>query len=251
MEAARVAALRGHQVTLYEKSEKLGGELNPASVPRFKWKVAALRDWMIRQLNHLGVKVVYNAEIHADSPELRKADRIIVALGAKPAVIPIKGCQNNNVVEVTDAHENPSKVKGSKIVVCGGGMSGCDCALDYAMEGKDVTVIEMTGSLIPGEVVYSNRLETGYAFEKYGVKSLTDTKVLEFTDQGVVVENRDGIQTILADTIITAFGMAAESKLADEICSWYSQAVAIGECHRPGGQIGGAIRSGFEAACQI
>lgn len=251
MEAARVAALKGHDVTLYEKSNKTGGELNAACVPKFKWRVGKFSSWLARELDKLGVDVVLNTEITADSPELRSVDHIIIALGAKPLILPIKGSESEHVVEVTELHAMPEKLRGNHIVVCGGGMSGCDCALDCAMDGRDVTIIEMTDSLIPGEKVYSNRLEMGYEFEKYGVKTMLNTRVMEFVPDGVVVENKDGTIRIPADTIITAFGMKPEKALADAIKDRYPSAVLVGECNIGGGQIGGAVESGFIAGWSI
>ena len=100
MEAARVAALQGHQVTLYEKSGALGGQINAAEKPVFKRRLKKFNQWQQLQLEKAGVKVCLNHEINADSPELAEAERIIVALGAVPAVPPIPGIDGPGVVNV-------------------------------------------------------------------------------------------------------------------------------------------------------
>jgi 2,4-dienoyl-CoA reductase-like NADH-dependent reductase (Old Yellow Enzyme family)/thioredoxin reductase len=251
MEAARVAALKGHHVTLYEKGDKLGGQMNFACIPSFRWQVGALRDWLIRQLDKTGVEVVAGKEITADSPELAVADRIIVSLGAKPFVPPIKGSDLPNIVEVTDAHINPDKIKGNRVVIAGGGMSGCDCALENAMEGKEVTIVEMQPTLITDEVIMSIRLEMLHEFEKYGIRQLVNTKILEFKPDCVVLQNESGTFEVPMDTAVAAFGMKPEKSIAEAICAKYPTAVSIGDCNGIGVRIGGAIRGGFLAAWNL
>lgn len=251
MEAARVAAIKGHNVTLYEKSCRLGGQLNWAAYPSFKKRVGWFRDWQIRQLDNLKVNVVLNAEITPDSEELKQADKIFVALGASPAIIPIKGYDRENVVEVTWSHDHPEVIKGEKIAVCGGGMTGCDAAIELAMNGKDVAIIEMADKLAQTEDVIPNVLEMMDEIKKYDVTPYTSTKVLEFTEEGVVAE-KDGTQIVIpADTIITSFGMRAETAFADAILEKYPQAESLGDCKKNGSKIAGAIHSAYFAAQRI
>lgn len=251
MEAARVTAENGHNVTLYEKKDKLGGQLNWASHPRFKYRVGEFRDWQIRQLKKLGVRIELNKELKADSPELAEADKIFIALGSQPSIIPIKGYDLPNVVEVTYAHDHPECIKGNKIVVCGGGMSGCDAALDLAMDGKEVAIVEMASKLAQTETVIPNVLEMMREIEKYNITSYTDTKVQEFTENGIIAERNGEILSIPADTIIMSFGMKAEKKAAEDIQAKYPEAELLGDCMQGGGKIAGAVHSAFFAAQKV
>lgn len=251
MEAARVTAENGHDVTLYEKKDTLGGQLNWASHPRFKNRVAMFRDWQIRQLTKLGVKVVLNTTIDLDSPVLKDADKIFVSIGSQPLVIPIKGHDRSNVVEVTYSYDHPESIKGDKIVVCGGGLSGCDAALDLAMDGKDVSIVEMADKIAQTESVIPNVLEIMREIEKQHVTTYTNTKVVEFTDEGVVVEKDGKTFVIPADTIIMSFGMRPDRSFANEIIARYPNAEALGDCMEGGAKIAGAIHSAFFAAQRV
>lgn len=251
MEAARVAALKGHTVTLYEKSNELGGQMNVACVPKFRYRVGLYRDWQIRQLKKLGVNIVMNHAIEATSLELAAADQIIVALGAVPMIVPIKGYEQTHVVEVTDSHRHPEKVKGEKVVIAGGGMSGCDCAIELAMEGKQVTIVEMAGAVISKEPADEIFKPVQIELKRQGVTVMLNTKVLEFKRDSVAVENADGVSEIPADTIITAFGMKPEIALTDAICEKYPTAISVGDCNGVGGQIGQAVHDGYFAAWSI
>ena len=251
MEAARVAALQGHQVTLYEKSGALGGQINAAEKPVFKRRLKKFNQWQQLQLEKAGVKVCQNHEINADSPELAEAERIIVALGAVPAVPPIPGIDGPGVVNVIDAHLNPSLVKGQNIVVCGGGASGCDCALELAMEGRSVTIIEMMDELAPGMII-DNRNPLMFRLEDYHVKGLTGTKISRIEGGAVYATGRDGAEIrIDADTVITAFGMKPLNAPANEIRDRYAPiTTVVGDCGKVA-QIGEAVREGFFAAWSI
>lgn len=246
MEAARVAGLRGHNVTLYEKSDKLGGQLIFAGDPVFKTRIKSFKEWQIRQLGHLpNVKVVFNHEITVDSPELVEADEIVVALGASPLIPNIEGINLPHVAEVTAVHADHSLIKGDKIVVTGGGMSGCDCALELAMQGKNVTIVEMANGVGLKEIV-NNRIAMLEKLDIHGVKQMVNTKVVSFAPGGVWVENAEGKQLLEADTVVSAFGMRPNNQIADAIFDKYPHARLIGDCVTVG-QIGEAVRAGFFA----
>ena len=247
MEAARVAALEGHKVTLYEKSDKLGGTLLPAATPCFKERLRLFTAWQIRQLEELEVPVVFNKEITADSPELAEADAIIVAIGAVPAKIPIKGLDGSNVVGVIDYHNDNAILQGNKIVVAGGGASGCDCALELAQAGKDVTIVEMMDEVVKGMVSYT-RVPLLYELDRFGVKQMVNTKLIEVTDEGVLVEHDGKQELIEADMVVDAFGMRARSDEANAIFQKYGHITTlVGDCIKPA-QIGEAVRGGYFAA---
>ena len=250
LEAARVAAIKGHNVTLYEKTGVLGGQIIAAATPTFKKQLRAYMQYLIRENEKLGVEIRLNTEINENSPELARADQIIVALGAKPFLPPIKGIGGLNVIEVIDAHTTRRFEIGKKVIIAGGGLSGCDCALELAMEGKAVTIVEMLDKVAPNAIII-NRSALLKKLAEFNVKLMTDTKILEFTDSGVTVENKDGAkQELEADTVIASFGTRPLRELADRICDKYPTAKAIGDCVLIG-QVGEAVRSGFYAAWAI
>lgn len=121
LEAARVAALKGHEVTLYEKEASVGGQVTSAATPEFKGQLRALIGWYERQLTQLHVKVKLNHEIKPDDPALEAADHIFIGAGAIPLVPPIPGIDNDNVVGAIEAHLQKDLVRGEHIVITGGG----------------------------------------------------------------------------------------------------------------------------------
>lgn len=252
MEAARVAALQGHNVTLYEKSDCLGGQLIPAGEPSFKHLLIDFSNYEQTQLTKLGVKVVLNKEIDENSPELESAYKIIVATGAAPFLPPIPGIDGKNIVEITDAHRDPSLLKGDSFVVAGGGLSGCDAAMDLYYKGKAVTIVEMQDTVIPEVWNADNRNPLVFRLEESTVNVLTGHRILEFTDKGVRVEDKEGVvKFIEADMCVAAFGMRPNAEVAEKIVEKYSTAaIAIGDCTKLG-QIVGAVRNGFFAGWSI
>ncbi len=249
LEAARVAAEKGHQVTVYEKAAEAGGQLIAASAPGFKSQLRALLDYYKTQMGKLGVTMVMNHEISADSPELAEADRIIIATGAHGFIPSIPGARNANVLEVIDAHTGDQSRIGQKVVVAGGGFSGCDCAIELAQEGKEVTVVEMMDKLVPKANIAA-AISVNRTIREQGVQVYTGTKVLEFSEKGVKVETPDGAKELEADTIIAAFGTRPNSQAAKEIFDRYPNSVQVGDCVEIG-QIGEAVRAGFLAGWGI
>jgi pyruvate/2-oxoglutarate dehydrogenase complex dihydrolipoamide dehydrogenase (E3) component len=200
-------------------------------------------------LDKLGVEVNLNAEIKGGAPELEGADRVIVAVGANPFVPPIKGADRPNVLEVTDAHLGDQGRIGQKVVVAGGGPSGCDCAIDLAMLGKEVTIVEMLDQLYPTATL-DNRVSVQRRIAEENVDVRTGYKVLEFTGNGVVVESADGTEELEADTVIVAMGTRPRADAAKSILDKYVVATKVGDCSKIG-QVGEAVREGFLAAWSI
>lgn len=252
MEAASVAAQRGHKVTLYEKSGELGGQLIPAAGPAFKTHLSNLVAYHKAQLKKYGVDVRLNKAIDENSPELAQADNIVVALGAVPCLPPIKGVDLPNVVEVTEAHRQPERIKGERILIVGGGLSGCDAAIELAREGKKVTLVEMQDQVAPEVWNIDNRNPLLFELRDLGIEVLTGHTIQEFTETGAIAKNASGSAVKLeADTVIASCGMRSETELADRICDKYtSAAIPVGDCVKQG-QVSGAVRGGFFAGWSI
>ena len=207
-----------------------------------------LLTYLEREVDRSGVEVVLNKIISADSPELQKADQIVVAIGADPIFPRIPGIDRNNVIEVQQAHTSRSnEIKGDRIVVLGGGFSGCEMALELVQEGKQVTLVEMTNKLA-AKANPENGAALRLLLKQHKVTQRLKTKVVAFTEAGVVVEaDGGGQETIPADTAIVAFGTRPLADAAREIKAKYPQAVIVGDCTGEVGLVGDAIHDAYEA----
>ncbi|MFA9557062.1 FAD-dependent oxidoreductase [Evansella sp. AB-rgal1] len=251
LEAARVAALKGHIVTLFEKENILGGQLASAATPPFKNKLRELISWYAIQLEKLGVTVHMNTKLEVDNPVLEEADQIIVGSGAVPVVPNIPGIDSPNVIGAIEAHLQRDLVVGENIVITGGGLTGCDLALELAMEGKKVTIVEMQDKMAP-DVFFINAASLMPLLEKYNVRQLTGHEVLSFENNGLHVKNKENETLFLeADTIITAFGMRQNSKVGNAISEkFHTKTRHVGDGVSIG-KVGNAVRSGFFAGSTI
>lgn len=249
LEAARAAAVKGHKVTLYEEKDIIGGQLAAAATPEFKEPLRKLIAWYDTQLKKLGVKIKLKTRITADSLELKRADVILVGLGASPVIPPIPGIDGINVIDVITAHLYPEKV-GSKVIMAGGGLSGCDCALELAGDGKDVTIVEMLDE-VAKDVNMINKMSLMNQLAAHKVKLLTGHKILAINETGITTETKDGTEEISGDTVIIAMGMRPNSSEAINIRDNYLlKTRMIGDCAEIG-KVGTAIRSGYFAASAI
>ncbi len=249
MEAARTAALVGHQVTLYEKNAVLGGQLESAATPPFKSQLRELVRWYIEQLDLCHVTVRLNTEVTADSEVLAAADKIIVATGAMPVTPPIAGIEQT--VDILSAHLHPEKLAGDRIVYCGGGLSACDSALETAMQGKQVSIVEMQADVAIQDHMI-NRAALLAKLREYNVTLYTNCKVLEIHADGVQIQAADGqITLVSADTVVSAFGMIPNQSVAQAIDQKnHLKTRLIGDCQKIG-KVGPAVRSGMYAAMTL
>ena len=203
MEAAILCAKRGHSVTLYEKTDKLGGVFIAASTPSFKEKDRALIAWYIRELSKYPIDVKMNTTI-TDVSSL-DADEIIVATGAKKKNIPVKGVEKS--IEAIDFLLDNSKA-GENVVVVGGGLTGCEIAYELYLQGKKPTIVEMLDDLVTTKgVCLANTSYLRDFFETNNVPVHLETSLTEITDDGVIVKDKDGKSfKINADTVIMSVG---------------------------------------------
>lgn len=248
LEAARTAALRGCSVTIFEKSGQIGGTLIAIATASWKIRIRKLIEWYSVQLKKLGVDIRLNTEVSADDPALADYDDIFVAVGAVPMVPKsIAGTDLPNVIDVTDSHRQG--VHTDNVVICGGGYSGCDSALELAEEGKkNITIVEMLDDVAKNAMPI-NKMTIDRLLKERGIHVRVNTCVQKITDQGVVVKTESGeLETIPADTVITAFGQSPSDGLVHALEEKYpTKVVPVGDCTRIG-KAGTAIRSGYYAA---
>jgi len=232
MEAARVAAIRGHQVTLWERSAQLGGTMRPASVPEFKQDIRRLIDYLSTQVNKLGIRVELEREATPEPVQQLSPDVVILATGGVPAIPPIPGIQGDKVctaVDVLLGREEP----GERIIVAGGGMVGCETAVYLSRRGKKVTVVEMMPRLVPEGASFIAKMGLLNLVKESDVEVLTSTKLLEVTGEGAVVSS-DGVERVLqADSVVLALGFRPMSWLRDELEGKVPELHVIGDCNQP------------------
>lgn len=250
LEAARCAAERGCSVTLYEKADHLGGTFLTIATGDFKWRMPQLIEWYRVQLEKLGVKVVLNTEMSVDDPVLKSADAIFVATGSKSFMPNIPGIDNKKVIDVVDVHKN-GMPEGKNVVICGGGLSACDTAIEYgAKGGRHISIVEMLPD-VGSDVMVVNKISVDRLLKEYNVELLTSTKVVGVTDEGVEVEHDGAKRIVPADVVVAAFGRARNLELADAIENAYpTKTTIIGDCMKPA-KAGPAIREGFYAAMSL
>ena len=203
MEAARVLALRGHRVTLYEQSDRLGGVFIAAAAPSFKEKDRELIRWYEKQMQELPIRVELNRKI-ADVSTLN-ADEVIIATGSKARRLPVKGVEKS--IEACD-YLLGRKPVGDRVILIGGGLTGCEIALDLYLKGKTPVIVEMKNDLIAVKgVCLANSSYLRDFFALHQVEVHLNTRLTEVTDQGVLVQNEKGEAfEIPGDTVLLSAG---------------------------------------------
>ena len=252
MEAARIAAKRGHDVTIYEKSNKLGGATIAASVPDYKDASRRLLTWFEKEISESGVKVEFNKELTVENVKTLDADVIMVSTGASAKVPPIIGIDKDHVVTAIDVLLQKKTVK-ENVVVIGGGQVGCEVAYDLLREGKHVSVVEFLNGLISGgkeAVSAANVLMLEDLLNYYKADVRLSTKVIEIKDNSVVVE-KDGIcEEISADTVVLAVGYKANDNLYTALKDCGKEIYLLGDAKEPS-NIMHAVADGNKAAREI
>ena len=203
MESALVCAKRGHKVTLYEKSGELGGVFIAAAAPSFKEKDRDLITWYRRELTKYPIEVKLNTEV-SDINAL-DADEIIIATGSTPNRIPVPGVEKG--IEAIDFLLG-NREAGQKVVVIGGGLTGCEIAYELYLRGKKPTIVEMMDDLIVTKgVCLANTSFLRDFFEANQVPVYLETGVKEIKDGSVTVAGKDGKTfDIPTDSVILSVG---------------------------------------------
>ena len=203
MEAAILLTKRGHKATIYEKTNRLGGVFIAAAAPSFKEKDRDLIAWYKREIAKLNIEVKLNTEIK-DIKTLN-ADEVIIATGATPKNVPVKGVENT--VEAVD-YLLKNKTVGENVVIIGGGLTGCEIAYDLYLQGKKPTIVEMQDDLITTKgVCLANTSYLRDFFKTNKVPVHLETAVCEISPDGVTVKEKDGNTfKIAADSVIMSVG---------------------------------------------
>lgn len=248
-EAAISAALKGHKVTLIERSDRLGGQWIPASVPIGKGEFTSFILWQRAMLERLQVQVLLNTMADEELIRLYAPDALILATGSRPFIPPIKGTDRDFV---TNAHEVllGRRAVGENVVVIGGGLVGAETADMLAHQCAQVTIIEMLPQIMKdGEPIPTRYMKE--RFRENHVAIYTGTRLMEIGDHCVIAD-KDGQEVVInnVDTVIVAVGVRADTTLTDRADEFPCKVIKVGDANRvKNGYLG--IREGFEAGLQV
>jgi 2,4-dienoyl-CoA reductase (NADPH2) len=256
MEAARTLAQRGHHVTLFEKSHKLGGQLNLAAIPPGRGEFACAVKWLSNELYRVGVKVEMGKEVDAEAVKKQRPDAVVVATGATPLRPNVPGIDGGNVAWAADVLENGLAL-GKRVVVIGGGAVGMETALFIARQGPtsaesavflalggaldaetavrlttkgpQVTILEMLDR-IGQDMGPTTRSSVRYHLRLHDVKVVTKATARRITERGVIYEHDGQEQLAEADTVVIATGSKPETGLYDVLQGALPEVYRIGDC---------------------
>ena len=246
--AAYTAARRGHQVILCEKEAELGGILKSEQALPFKHEMYELTGTYEKFARNAGVEIRLNTEVTAELAEKENADALIVAVGSTPLVPPIPGLDGENVVIVNDYYKQKEKVT-DKVVVFGGGLAGCECAIHLGMEGKEVHLVEMRNELAPDANVRHRPLLLK-EIDKY-VMVHTGCKGMEVTKEGIICETEEKKQILVPGTsVICALGQHSRTDIVDTLRDCAPYVAVIGDAGKVS-TITNAVYEGYHAALDI
>lgn len=250
LEAARVAALRGHDVTLFEKTTTLGGQLNIACIPPRKEEMRRAAQDLIHAVCNAGVHLCMGQTRTAEQLKDAGFEAVINAVGAHSAAPRIPGIDSVNVADAWKVLAGEQQVYGT-VAVIGGGMVGCETAEYLAARGCKVSVIEMMDKIAAGEstTILPTLLEN---YKTYGVEQYPSHKVKEFRMDAVVCENKDSAEvTIPCDYIVLAMGARSNEFDAAALEAANIPVYSIGDAAGKAADISNAIRTGYDTACQL
>ena len=218
MKAAATAAERGFDVTLWEKKNVLGGAMRAAGVPRFKRDILGQNDYLIHQLDRHGVHVELNKEATLEEVKKFGADLVVVATGADPLIIRVPGFERSNVTTAISVLLGEEEV-GNKVVIIGGGEVGVETGAELALQGKDVTIIELLDELLKVKKSFvANEQNLKYIYKQSGCKDRCSCKLQEIVEDGIIIQNEKGEpEKIECDNVVFASGSRADHTLYEEI----------------------------------
>ena len=249
LNAAMYASERGHQVTLFEKSDRLGGQINIFCEvlwhkKEFKW----YRDWLIRQVKKTNTQICLNIEDTAEMINKMDFDAVIVAIGGEEIVPNIPGINGQNVLMAWDVfgHED---IVGQNVVIIGGGMTGCELGMHLSEAGRNVSILEM-GEYIAPNGILSQRIHIQKFMAEAGTKWFTGHKVTKIVANGVYANAEEGSKFFPADNVIICTGTKSKAKERDTFAATAFDVINIGDCYKASDLVN-ATTTGNNAAMSL
>ncbi len=253
MEAARLAAARGHEVTIYDDRDRVGGMTLVADIPDYKAASRRLIAWYENELKKAGVKVVLNTRLSEEDVKNLDADTIIVATGATAKKLPVPGADQEHVISSVEALTKAKPI-GENVVVVGGGQVGCEVAYELAKEGKKTSVVEFMPDLVSGgkepiSASVSLMLKDLLNFEKVDI--YTSSALKEIKENTVCFEKSGEMKEIPADTVILAIGFNANDNLYQSLKDSGKDVRVIGDAKQSPGNVLHAVADGYALGREI
>ncbi|HAZ05173.1 MAG TPA: hypothetical protein DCY58_01095, partial [Acetobacterium sp.] len=251
MEAARTAGDRGHEVVLFEKNDCLGGTLRLAVAPDFKADLKSYLAWAIRMTSrHSNVSLRLSTTATPENILAESPDALIIAVGAETNIPAIPGLDGSDVVWVGDVESEAVSV-GENVVIAGGGLTGCETALDLARKGKHVTIVEMVSEkkmLEPSPIPMTALLQL---LKKENVTILADHQLIKAIDHAVLIEGRSGQQEVPFDTLILSLGVKPNLSEVSKFANLVDTVFCIGDCTTNQGTLYTATTAGYNAGLDL
>jgi len=249
--ASVTAAKRGHKVTLFEKKNILGGNLVPGSRPDFKSDSRHLLQRLNRELEESSVETITGTEVKLESFEAQRFDAAIFAMGAKPKRLNVPGEDGSQIFSPYDALCNPEKIAERRVVVVGGGATGCEVALFHARRGKEVEIVELMEDILMEEQVEFNKIELRKMLNETRINIRTQAKIERIEEGAVKITERDGKSlSIPAESVIISIGLEPDRSLYNQLGKVVDEAYMIGDC-KSVGRIYHAIHEGYAIGSSI
>jgi pyruvate/2-oxoglutarate dehydrogenase complex dihydrolipoamide dehydrogenase (E3) component len=253
MEAARIAAERGHDVSLWERESRLGGKLEAAALAPSKGEVLRFRDYQERKLAEIGVEVHTGTEVTPELVQAHRPDAVVVATGAEPIVPPIPGLDGAHVQDAVAVMRGEAPLRrGERLAVIGGSATGCETAELAAAAGAAVTILELRPTIGEGiEAITRRHMVRG--LRAAGVDVRTRSKLVKVEPGRVLYEDAEGDRQELAvDRVALALGWRPKSslELADAVGSLGIEVIVLGDALRPADFVH-AVNSGADAGLRV
>ncbi|MBR2315866.1 MAG: FAD-dependent oxidoreductase [Clostridia bacterium] len=246
VEAARIAAIRGHSVDLYDMANEVGGQMNLACKPPYKQHLGLMKPYLERQLELTGVNVHLGHKVTKEEIEQKNYDAVVCATGVKPVSLRMKGAER--AINANDVLLGAAT--GKNVVIIGGGSIGCETAELLGKQGKKVAIVEMLDTLAANTGKTDQTIIMGH-LKGYGVKLLTESKVEEITPDSVIYKDKKGNTTTLkADTVVVAVGGRPDTELYDSLKDSVKEIYNIGDSNG-GGIIPNAVYEGYTVGCKL
>ena len=252
MMAAQTLTARGHQVVLFEEQDHLGGHLPDINRLPFKQDLREYTEWDIQTTLACGADIRLNTRATPELVAAEAPDAILVATGSKLFTPGIPGIDLPHVTDVVSADCGRAEI-GQRVVVCGGGMSGLECALGLAMQGKEVTVVDMVPvESFAKEIVKFTRNMLLHLLDEHHVKLVGEQMVRRITERGVETEGRDWrTYEYPCDTVVTAFGLKPNDELLDAVMGLADAVYPVGDCYYGEKSIGNANLTAFNFSMEV
>ncbi|MFA0816393.1 MAG: FAD-dependent oxidoreductase [Anaerofustis sp.] len=248
IQAAIFASKQGHQVVLCEQSDELFGLLRYADKEPFKEDLTFFKKHLLREIERSAVEIRYNTKVTPEYVKKECPDQLFVAIGGDVIVPPIPGVEKG--IPILDIYKGKAQVTGNKLVILGGGMTGCEAAIGFAMQGKDVTLVEMRNDVLIGAGFMQISI-LKVKMKEYGVKVLTGTKCTQINEFGIeCVDHAGNAMQVASDQVILSTGLSSRTEEALALMNAAENARCLGDCHKIG-FILQATRNGYDAAMNL